>query len=38
MLRKEQTEHFITEFLFFFTLLKRKKEAKKEKLLANPLF
>ena len=32
MLRKEQTEEFIKEFLFFFSLLKRKKEAKKEKL------
>ena len=38
MLRKEQTEEFIKEFLFFFSLLKRKKEAKKENLLANPLF
>ena len=38
MLRKEQTEEFIKEFLFFFSLLKRKKEAKKEKLLANPYF
>ena len=38
MLRKEQTEEFIKEFLFFFSLLTRKKEAKKEKLLVNPLF
>ena len=36
MLRKEQTEEFIKELLFFFSLLKRKKEAKKEKLFAYP--
>ena len=35
MLRKEQTEEFIKEFLFFFSLLKRKKEAKKEGSFAN---
>ena len=36
MLRKEQTEEFIKEFLFFFSLLKRKKRSKKRKAPRQP--